>query len=392
MFFRSLIDWFAGGDRGYMTLVHCMSHDYLWIGITVALDLVVALGYVLIALHWRRNESGLRDSPAKAALGTMKNIFLFCGLCGYVFIPVKLFWPAWRLYDGFLAILAYFTWRYAWNTRELQVVYNELGRSDQLAQDLQASREEVRRRSFFLNAVSHDLKTPLNGLMLQAELAEHHLDSGDTAALRESLDDIRLCVRTTADLLNNFLELGRLDCAQDSILESEFRLADLIAEVAGALRPRAESKGLILTAECPADVYVRSDRSKVRRVVENLLDNGVKYTREGFVRLSVEGSSSGLLVHVTDAGDGIAAADQRRIFDDFVQVNNRERDSRKGFGLGLAIARRLAAQIGGRLTLESELGRGSRFTLHLPVAVVRDGALAEARTPSVNGPSQSPSY
>lgn len=382
MFFRSLFDWFAGGERGYMSLVHCMNHDYLWIGITVTLDLVVALGYVLIALHWRRNERGLRDSPAKAALGTMKNIFLFCGLCGYIFIPVKMFWPAWRLYDGFLAVLAYFTWRYAWNAQELQVVYNELGRSEQLALDLQASREETRRRGFFLNAVSHDLKTPLNGLMLQAELAEHHIDSGDTAALRESLDDIRLCVRTTADLLNNFLELGRLDCAQDSILVSEFRVADLVDEVAGMIRPRAESKGLTLTTECPADFYARSDRAKVRRVVENLLDNGVKYSREGSVRLSVERGTSGLLVHVTDAGDGIAAADQHRIFDDFVQVNNRERDSRKGFGLGLAIARRLAVQIGGRLTLESELGRGSRFTLHLPVAVVRHGPLSEARASS----------
>src|SRR5262249_38946313 len=146
------------------TLVHCMNHDWLWIGTTVVLDLAIASGYVLIALHWRRNERSLKESPAKSALRNMKQIFLFCGLCGYLFIPIKMFWPAWRLYDGFLAILAYYTWRYALGSWDLRFVYNELGRSQRLAEEVEESRAESRRRSLFLNAVSHDLRTPLNGL------------------------------------------------------------------------------------------------------------------------------------------------------------------------------------------------------------------------------------
>src|SRR5438105_315550 len=186
-----LLNWFAGGPNGYMTLVHCMNHDTFWIALTVVLDLSVAAGYLLIALHWWQNERPLKASPAKAALGTMKNIFLFCGLCGYVFIPIKMVWPAWRLYDFFMLFLAYTTWRYAWNARDLKVIYNELGRSRRLAADLEKSQKEMREKGFFLNSISHDLRTPLNGLMLQAGLAEVALESEDSETLRRALQEIK---------------------------------------------------------------------------------------------------------------------------------------------------------------------------------------------------------
>ena len=126
----SLRDWFAGNGR-YTNLVHCMGHDTFWIVVTVALDFAVAAGYLLIALHWRKNQRYLADSPAKHALGNMRNIFLFCGICGYLFIPVKMVWPAWRLYDLFMVALVYTTWRYAWNAKDLKVVMQQIGYFDQ---------------------------------------------------------------------------------------------------------------------------------------------------------------------------------------------------------------------------------------------------------------------
>src|SRR5262245_56840872 len=103
-----LMRWFTGGEHQYMVLYQCMRRDYLWIWLTVLLDAAVAAGYALIALHWGRNERLLPPIPAKRALGNMRNIFVFCGICGYVFIPIKMVWPAWRLYDFFLAALVYF--------------------------------------------------------------------------------------------------------------------------------------------------------------------------------------------------------------------------------------------------------------------------------------------
>src|SRR4051794_23970851 len=207
-------DWFAGNGR-YMNLTHCMDHDYLWIAITVGLDLAVAGGYVLIALHWWRNQRHLPASPAKTALGNLRNIFLFCGICGYVFIPVKMVWPAWRLYDVVMLALAYYTWRYALGARELKVVYTELKRSTQLAHDLEQSREESRRKSFFLNAVSHDLRTPLNGLLLQGNLAEHGIAAGDTETVRAAVHEMQAGAKAAADLLDGLLEFARLEAAAE---------------------------------------------------------------------------------------------------------------------------------------------------------------------------------
>jgi len=384
-----LQSWFAGGRDGYMTLVHFMKQDHFWIALTVLLDLAVAFGYVLIALHWWRNERLHKKGPAKVALGSMKNIFVFCGICGYLFIPVKMFWPAWRLYDGFLAVLVYITWRYALQARNLGVVSSELGRTERLGQDLEDSREESRRKSFFLNAISHDLKTPLNGLMLQAELAELNLASNDVEAMRDALVEIKSCARTTADLLNRFMEIGRLDWSQNPAVPTPLDLAELLRSVVARHRATAEQKGLELLCRAPSRMIVSTDRVKVERILSNLIDNAIKFTNSGAVELVVETRATDVaIIHVADTGEGISVEDQSAIFNDFFQVHNGERDSRKGFGLGLAIARRLACQLGGDLTVESAPGRGSRFSLVLPSALAdtRDGTSAGGRPdPTVTG-------
>lgn len=113
-----------------MDLIHCMGHDTFWITMTVVLDFAVAAGYGAIALHWWKNQRLLPGGPAKRALAQMRNIFLFCGICSYVFIPMKMVWPAWRLYDMFMLALVYSTWRYAWNAGQLRVVYRGIGAID----------------------------------------------------------------------------------------------------------------------------------------------------------------------------------------------------------------------------------------------------------------------
>jgi signal transduction histidine kinase len=383
MTLASILDWFAG-DGKYMKLVHCMGHDTFWIVTTVALDLAVACGYGLIAMHWWKNQRLLPDIPAKRALAHMRNIFLFCGICGYAFIPIKMFWPAWRLYDCFMLALVWFTWRYALNARELRVVYRELGRSNELERDLETSREEIRRRSWFLTAVSHDLRNPLNTLMLHAKLAELKVGAEGHDELRESIHAIKTNAAATARLLDSLMEVATLELQDAKPARDEIDLRALLEpamERAAILAP--QDRAIRFRINCPSAVTVRSDRTKLERVIDNLLTNAVKYTSRGEVGIDVDVVEESLEIHIIDTGCGIDPVHHAKVFDEFYQVGNFQRDPAKGFGLGLAIARRLIQQLGGELSLESAPGKGSRFSILLHGAVVHAGAASAAPADSI---------
>lgn len=383
-----VLQWFAGGEYAYMDLWHCMSGDVFWIVATIVLDLSIAAGYGVIAMHWWQNQKTLPDTPAKQALSTMRNIFLFCGLCGYLFIPIKMFWPAWRLYDFFLLVLAYYTWRYAWNAKNLKVVYSELGRSTRLQADLDASRAESSRKRFFLNAIGHDLRTPLNGTMLNAELALVSAESGDHQGMRKAIEQIKESTRVSAAMIDSLLEYARIDSGNDLINSTSFRLDDLLNQIVEQHTPLAHARGLYLKLRSDP-VTLTTDRLKLERILNNLLSNAIKFTPSGGVRVETTTGARGLEIHVIDTGVGIDTTHRDRLFDEFFQVHNPARDQSKGFGLGLAIAKRLAVQLGGDIELDSAVGSGSRFTVSLPVVVPSSAPVVSGSDPhddvAVNG-------
>lgn len=352
-----------------MQLYHCMSHDTLWVTLTIILDVAVAAGYGVITTHWWKNQRMLPVSPARTALANMRNIFMFCGICGYAFIPIKMVWPAWRLYDLFMLALVFYTWRYALNAKDLRVIYTAVGRSDKLAADLAESREESKRKTFFLNAISHDLRTPLNGLILQANLAELHAAGGDNTAVTESIEQIKAAARRTADMLDGLLEYARLDGAGDSLNESEFDLSEIIRDTMHAHAAMAARKSLALRGAGETGLLVCTDRLKLDRILNNLLSNAIKFTASGSITVDVERVQRNVQIHVIDTGAGIAPEHRARLFEEFFQVHNDERDRQKGFGLGLAICKRLVQQLGGELRVHSTPGLGSRFTVVLPEVV-----------------------
>jgi len=364
----AFLDWFTG-NGAYMRLDHCMAHDWPWITLTVALDLGVAAGYALIAVHWWKNQKRVPDSPAKKALGNLRNIFLFCGLCGYLFIPIKMQWPAWRLYDMFMIVLVYFTWRYAWSAKDLKVVFSELNRSKQLEHELDVSRAETKRKSFFLNAISHDLRTPLNGMLLQTSLAEISVENGDRESLKQALSQIRDSALAASEMLNSFLDLGRADHSDRATTKARVVLGDVLKTVIDAQHDQAKARGLsLLAADCNA-LEIQTDRFKLERILNNLVQNAVKFTSSGSITIAAEANGHDLSIHVSDNGVGIAPEHREMLFQEFFQAHNVERDRTKGFGLGLAIAQRLARQLGGEIRCHSDgLGHGSRFTIHLPGA------------------------
>jgi signal transduction histidine kinase len=365
-----ILDWFTGGETPYMNLVHCMNHDWFWIGTTVALDFSIAIGYAIIALHWRRNERSTPPSQAKNALSSMRNIFIFCGTCGYLFIPIKMYWPAWRLYDLFLAFLVYYTWKYVWKAKDLSVIYHEIERSAKLERELAATRVESERKSFFLNAISHDLRTPINGLVLQAHLADMSLEADDLEALREAIGSLKASAAATAETLGEFMELGRLGWDNSTNRLEPFAIDELVDRTARAFITTAKAAGLTFSIQAETHAHILSDRMKIDRILRNLIGNAIKYTHKGGVTISVFVKNRDLTIEVVDTGVGVAPEHRDRIFEEFYQVNNRERDRQKGFGLGLPISRRLAEQLGGSIVLDGDLDRGSRFSVVLPGVVI----------------------
>jgi signal transduction histidine kinase len=150
----------------------------------------------------------------------------------------------------------------------------------------------------------------------------------------------------------------------------------LLKDVSAGNNSSAVQKGLFLRVSAPANAYLHTDRLKLERILNNLVANAVKFTDHGGVRIVAECASGALEVHVIDTGLGLSADQQARLFQEFYQVQNHARDPRKGFGLGLSIARRLARQLGGEIEVESTAGKGSRFSVLLPGIVLGEPATA----------------
>jgi PAS domain S-box-containing protein len=244
----------------------------------------------------------------------------------------------------------------------------------QLQRELDARRREAEeasvRKTRFLAAISHDIRTPANAMSLLAELIRR---AASNPAMADELpglaQELHGSATSLVNLLGEVLDVARFDSGRIDLQETEFTLAELLAEEQRRLQPLAREKGLDLRVSIPNDdgMRLRGDRIKLGRVIDNLVGNAIKFTPAGHVRVEAERTDDRTTrIRVTDTGIGIGADDQRHIFDEFFQLSNPERDRSKGTGLGLSICKRLTDAMGGELLVESEAGAGSTFTIVLP--------------------------
>jgi len=256
---------------------------------------------------------------------------------------------------------------------------NEHRLREQALAGLRASEQAQAERLRFFSAANHDLRQPVMAIGLQAEVLRQQLDSGaGIEAVQRTVGSLARAQQALEGLTNQLLEIGRIEAAVDPLRPSSVALAPLLHELA-----RQAGEGRVLV-RCPPDALAWSDAVSLRRVLANLVDNAVKFTPRGRVLLAVRERSRDTgrawRVEVRDSGIGIAAEAQQRVFDDFEQIGNVERNLQRGHGLGLAIVRRLAAHLGIEVTLRSAPGRGSVFGFELPAAP--EGAVA-APSPTV---------
>jgi protein-histidine pros-kinase len=237
---------------------------------------------------------------------------------------------------------------------------------------LQEKNEELERASRakdrFLASMSHELRTPLNAIIGFTGTLLMRLPGPLTGDQEKQLKTVQGSARHLLSLINDLLDLARIESGKVEVRLEPLVCQEVIAEVSATLRPLAEAKGLAFEVQAPdRALSVRGDRRVLSQILINLAGNAIKFTDRGRVRMNLRRpeAGSGVEIRVEDTGRGIRPEDQQRLFQAFAQVEDPSAHPSEGTGLGLYLSKRLAELIGGRIRFESEYGRGTAFILAL---------------------------
>jgi signal transduction histidine kinase len=238
---------------------------------------------------------------------------------------------------------------------------------DELAQANLALYESNRLKGDFLATMSHELRTPLNSILGFSEVLQSA--DGLSDKQRRWVGNIHSSGQQLLNLINDILDLAKIEAGKMEVRLTEFSAYDVCEGALTMFRPLAEKKNIDLRgAFAPGIPLLRQDVVKVQQILSNLLSNAIKFTPEGGrVLLKAEADAGFAVLTVSDTGVGIAADEQELVFEKFRQAGNPLTREHAGTGLGLSIVRELAKLLGGEVTLHSELGRGSTFTVRLPL-------------------------
>jgi ammonium transporter len=244
----------------------------------------------------------------------------------------------------------------------------ELLRRVEMARD--SAMDAASAKGRFLASMSHELRTPLNAIIGFTRIVSRNAQ-GLPEKQVDNLSKILLSAEQLLALINEILDLSRIEAGEARVQLTQVSVADVMGEVADSLEPLVDRPRVQLVIEADAGLPpIRTDRDKLRQILLNLLSNAVKYTDEGSIRVRAEAAGGRIRVRVVDTGVGIRADELGRIFDEFHRADAARA---RGTGLGLTISRRLARTLGGDVTVESKVGVGSTFTLDLPLTAAGGG-------------------
>jgi signal transduction histidine kinase/CheY-like chemotaxis protein len=225
-------------------------------------------------------------------------------------------------------------------------------------------------KSHFLSNMSHEFRTPLNSITALSQILLDRLDGELTVEQEKQVKFIRNSAQDLTDLVNDLLDLAKVEAGKVSIRASSFRVDGVFAALRGMLRPLlSQNSSVNLVFDEPSDLSdLYTDEAKVSQILRNFISNALKFTERGEVRVSVErGHDETVVFAVTDTGIGIAEEDQERIFQEWVQVDGQRQRTVKGTGLGLPLSRKLAQLLGGNVYVKSQVGLGSTFFAAIPI-------------------------
>jgi signal transduction histidine kinase/DNA-binding response OmpR family regulator len=257
-----------------------------------------------------------------------------------------------------------------------------------LFREIQDKSEELaaasQHKSQFLANMSHELRTPLNAIIGVTEMLLEDARDLKREDEIEPLDRVHRAGRHLLALINDILDLSKIEAGKMDLHLESFSVAPLINDVVKTIQPLAEKSGNQLVVNCPGNIgSIRADQMRVQQALLNLLSNATKFTERGRITVTVQragpGGANWISMSVADTGIGMTPEQMSRLFQEFVQADASTTRKYGGTGLGLAISRRFCQMMGGDITVESEIGRGSTFTIRLPAEVLATQPIPVAR-------------
>lgn len=228
------------------------------------------------------------------------------------------------------------------------------------------AQEANRSKADFLAIMSHELRTPLTAIFGYTELLSSGITGPITQPQINQLDRIKGSASHLLGIIEDILNYARAEAGHDVVDNDVVTLSAVVEEAASIVKPAAEKKGLSFISDVEKDCVLNTDRGKLRQILVNLLGNAVKFTSEGTIRLMVRCPDDEVVITVEDTGVGIGPADLDKVFEPFRQLQNATTRTAGGTGLGLAVTKRFAELLGGSVAVQSELERGTTFTVRIP--------------------------
>ena len=238
-------------------------------------------------------------------------------------------------------------------------------KTQDLLQQKQIAENSLKFRSDFLASMSHEIRTPLNGIMGLTELL---LDTKLNDEQKSKAQNILGASKDLRSIVNDVLNLSELEAGKVSLKREKFEVDELIELVEERFEPEASAKGLKLAWKTLSEnLTLNTDRRTLTQVLSNLVRNAIKFTDKGSVKVSVQKQKDKLLFKVSDTGPGIPKKEQKKLFQDFSQLDHTTAQNLEGTGLGLSICKKLVSLLGGEIGLESKVKKGSTFWFSIPI-------------------------